>query len=380
MDNKITIGARGSKLSLAYANKVKSNILSQVQGIDKEIIIKKIKTSGDLFQNKKISEIGGKDLFCKEIEEKLIKKEIDIAVHSLKDMDSEETKGLTIHAYLERNDARETFVSKSFDDGRSWSKPKPLHNHIYKNKEESESLKPLLLQNNKLLAIGYAFVRPDSLTPIVNPNTFEILPLNNKISISNDNGESWSMPKNFNVNETPLEISGPCIQLKSGRILGAAPPFHLKESDHSGWIIYSDDEGENWSKLSEFYKSKEGHISTWECRLCETNNKIIVIFWAYDNKNKKNLSNHVVISDDAGKTFNTVIDTKIRGQASNVIFYKDDIIVISSRGVLAFKKNIEDTEENFQQIKNNINDFIGADQFKKNRNFIFVYLNCALIQ
>ena len=41
MDNKITIGARGSKLSLAYANKVKSNILSQVQGIDKEIIIKK---------------------------------------------------------------------------------------------------------------------------------------------------------------------------------------------------------------------------------------------------------------------------------------------------------------------------------------------------
>ncbi len=219
-----------------------------------------------------------------------------------------------------------TFVSKSFDNGRSWSKPKPLHNHIYKNKEESESLKPLLLQNNKLLAIGYAFVRPDSLTPIVNPNTFEILPLNNKISISNDNGESWSMPKNFNVNETPLEISGPCIQLKSGRILGAAPPFHLKESDHSGWIIYSDDEGENWSKLSEFYKSKEGHVSTWECRLCETNSKIIVIFWAYDNKNKKNLSNHVVISDDAGKTFNTVIDTKIRGQASNVMFYKDDII------------------------------------------------------
>ena len=177
-----------------------------------------------------------------------------------------------------------------------------------------------------MLAIGYAFVRPDSLTPIVNPNTFEILPLNNKISISNDNGESWSMPKNFNVNETPLEISGPCIQLKSGRILGAAPPFHLKESDHSGWIIYSDDEGENWSKLSEFYKSKEGYVSTWECRLCETNNKIIVIFWAYDNKNKKNLSNHVVISDDDGKTFNTVIDTKIRGQASNVMFYKDDII------------------------------------------------------
>ena len=114
MDNKITIGARGSKLSLAYANKVKSIIFEKEPQVDKDIIIKTIKTSGDLFQNKKISEIGGKDLFCKEIEEKLIKKEIDIAVHSLKDMDSEETKGLTIHAYLERNDPRETFVSKKF--------------------------------------------------------------------------------------------------------------------------------------------------------------------------------------------------------------------------------------------------------------------------
>ena len=101
-----------------------------------------------------------------------------------------------------------TFVSKSFDDGRSWSKPKPLHNHIYKNKEESESLKPLLLQNNKLLAIGYAFVRPDSLTPIVNPNTFEILPLNNKISISNDNGESWSMPKILTSMKHHLKYQG----------------------------------------------------------------------------------------------------------------------------------------------------------------------------
>ena len=115
MDNKITIGARGSKLSLAYANKVKSIIFDLEPKIDKDIKIKTIKTSGDLFQNKKISEIGGKDLFCKEIEEKLIKKEIDIAVHSLKDMDSVTTKGLTIQAYLERNDPRETFVSKNFN-------------------------------------------------------------------------------------------------------------------------------------------------------------------------------------------------------------------------------------------------------------------------
>ena len=115
MNNKITIGTRGSKLSLAYANKVKNLILNLKLDNTLEIIIETIKTSGDLFQNKKISEIGGKNLFCKEIEDKLKKKEIDIAVHSLKDMDSIETEDLTIQAYIKRNDPRESFVSKKFN-------------------------------------------------------------------------------------------------------------------------------------------------------------------------------------------------------------------------------------------------------------------------
>ena len=114
MSNILTIGSRGSKLSLAYANKVKSLILSVEPDTGKKIKIETIKTSGDLFQNRKISEIGGKNLFCKEIEDKLIRKEIDIAVHSLKDMDSVETKGLIIQAYIKRNDPRETFVSKKY--------------------------------------------------------------------------------------------------------------------------------------------------------------------------------------------------------------------------------------------------------------------------
>ena len=114
MNNKITIGSRGSKLSLTYANKVKNLISSFDPATGKKITIEIIKTSGDLFKDKKISEIGGKNLFCKEIEDKLIKKEIDIAVHSLKDMDSIETKGLVIQAYLKRNDPRESFVSRKF--------------------------------------------------------------------------------------------------------------------------------------------------------------------------------------------------------------------------------------------------------------------------
>ena len=85
---KITIGARGSKLSLAYVAKVKELLINNNEELKEENIdFKAIKTSGDINLNVKISEIGGKNLFCKEIEESLMKKEIDVAVHSLKDMD-----------------------------------------------------------------------------------------------------------------------------------------------------------------------------------------------------------------------------------------------------------------------------------------------------
>ena len=89
---KIIIGARGSKLSLAYVAKVKALLLKKNPNLkENNIAIKKIQTTGDIFQNEKLSEIGGKNLFCKEIEENLLNKKIDIAIHSLKDMDSKKT-------------------------------------------------------------------------------------------------------------------------------------------------------------------------------------------------------------------------------------------------------------------------------------------------
>ncbi len=114
---KIVIGARGSKLSLAYAAKVKKLILDSEPTLSASLIeIQSIKTSGDIFHNKKLSEIGGKNLFCKEIEENLLQKKIDIAVHSLKDMASEEIESLNIAAYIERNDPRDVFISFKFEN------------------------------------------------------------------------------------------------------------------------------------------------------------------------------------------------------------------------------------------------------------------------
>ena len=117
---KITIGARGSKLSLAYVAKVKELLIKNNSELKEENIdFKAIKTTGDLYSGKKISDIGGKNLFCKEIEECLIKKKIDLAVHSLKDMESVENQKLIIGAYIRRNDFRDVLISeriKSIDD------------------------------------------------------------------------------------------------------------------------------------------------------------------------------------------------------------------------------------------------------------------------
>ena len=110
---KITIGARSSKLSLAYVAKVKDLLIQKNKElIQNNIEFKAIKTTGDRNQNDKIAEIGGKNLFCKEIEESLLANEIDIAVHSLKDMDSIENNKLLIGAYVKRNDTRDVIISK----------------------------------------------------------------------------------------------------------------------------------------------------------------------------------------------------------------------------------------------------------------------------
>ena len=112
-NKKIIIGSRGSKLALIYAEKAREKILTYAKdfGIE-EVTIKKIVTKGDQVQDKRLSEVGGKGLFSKTIEVELLDNKIDIAVHALKDMPSEETEGLLTNCFLERNDPREILISK----------------------------------------------------------------------------------------------------------------------------------------------------------------------------------------------------------------------------------------------------------------------------
>jgi len=111
-NKKFIIGSRGSKLSLAYSGHVKDLLLkSNSQFDDNSIEIKIIKTSGDILQNKRISDIGGKGVFCKQIEDELLDSKIDLAVHSLKDLPTKMTDGLCVNAVVKRNDPRDAFLS-----------------------------------------------------------------------------------------------------------------------------------------------------------------------------------------------------------------------------------------------------------------------------
>ena len=109
MKKKIIIGSRGSKLALIYAEKAKVELLKneEIQSIE----IKSITTTGDTITNVRVSDHGGKGLFCKTIEQELLSKNIDLAVHALKDMPTDETEELLTNCFLERNNPREVLIS-----------------------------------------------------------------------------------------------------------------------------------------------------------------------------------------------------------------------------------------------------------------------------
>jgi hydroxymethylbilane synthase len=113
MNKKITIGSRGSKLALIYAQKAKDKIIQNTNIKDEDIIIKEITTKGDQVQDMRLSEVGGKGLFSTNIEKELQDKKIDIAVHALKDMPAIETVGLRTDTFLKRNDPREILITQN---------------------------------------------------------------------------------------------------------------------------------------------------------------------------------------------------------------------------------------------------------------------------
>ena len=110
----LVIGTRGSPLAVAQAEETRNRLMSAHRLPENAFLIKILQTTGDMVQDRPLSEIGGKGLFTVEIEESLLNGSIDIAVHSMKDMPTSLPSGLTISAVLPREDVRDSFVSRKY--------------------------------------------------------------------------------------------------------------------------------------------------------------------------------------------------------------------------------------------------------------------------
>ncbi len=108
----LRLGTRGSPLALAQAHMVRAALAAAHRFDPEEVEIVVIRTTGDRIQDRPLSEAGGKGLFTKEIEEALLDRRIDLAVHSSKDLPTVLPDGLVLTACLPREDARDAFISR----------------------------------------------------------------------------------------------------------------------------------------------------------------------------------------------------------------------------------------------------------------------------
>ncbi|WP_159965365.1 hydroxymethylbilane synthase [Profundibacterium mesophilum] len=110
-DAPLKIGTRGSPLALAQATETRKRLADAFRLPSEAFTIVVIKTTGDRIIDRPLKEIGGKGLFTREIEEAMLAGEIDIAVHSMKDMPVAQPGGLVLDTYLPREDPRDAFIS-----------------------------------------------------------------------------------------------------------------------------------------------------------------------------------------------------------------------------------------------------------------------------
>ncbi|NPD14112.1 hydroxymethylbilane synthase [Xinfangfangia sp. D13-10-4-6] len=113
-DRPLKIGTRGSPLALWQAHEVRRCLMAAFDLPEAAFETVVIKVTGDQIQDKALREIGGKGLFTREIEDALLSGEIDIAVHSMKDMPTLQPEGLILDCYLARADVRDAFVSHKY--------------------------------------------------------------------------------------------------------------------------------------------------------------------------------------------------------------------------------------------------------------------------
>ena len=225
----------------------------------------------------------------------------------------------TLGEAFESND-QQTYVSRSRDGGRTWSLQGPLHERM---KRGLVSLKPTVLRDGRLIAVGYGFYR-DNPEILTNPETGGLPAGENLVSFSSDDGTTWAIPEKMRLSRPEvLEISGPSIQLRgSGELLAVGTPLVMwdgaRPSGAVGVVVRSTDGGATWSDADRYFVHPT--ITPLEARVCQlADGRVVCIVWALDEANGKGMNNHIVVSRDDGRTWSQPIDIGVRAQASNLL-------------------------------------------------------------
>lgn len=226
-----------------------------------------------------------------------------------------------------------TWISRSTDEGRTWKLQGPLYDKTALGFETSDSMKATVLDDGTLIACGYRFHRHDPESPISIPATGGILPGDDIVSFSNDDGRTWSVPAIIERSRPELlEISGPCIQTRSGDLLAVAANYPLPDgtapSGHAGVLLRSRDRGLGWEDRTIYFRDPVLPITPYEPRITEMRDgRLVAMVWAYDATAGVHHTNRVVVSHDGGYQWSAPIDTGHLGQASSLTALDDNLLL-----------------------------------------------------
>jgi sialidase-1 len=219
-----------------------------------------------------------------------------------------------------------THVTRSTDDGRTWRLQGPLRDRSQDPWPTSDFLKPQLLADGRLIALGYRFDRRDPEQPIAIAETDGALSGDDVVSFSADEGRTWTAPAIIDRRFPALiEFPSRPIQLASGDIVATGGLFKMPDgtspSGQFGVLLRSADGGRTWDDSVRYFDSPGHTIAAYESGIAEMQpGRIVAICWAFELGAGNYLPNQVTVSHDNGHAWSKPIDTGIRGESANLIY------------------------------------------------------------